>query len=278
MPETSKQRHRIFCILSDERVFAAKSPAVFNRVMAKSGINATYVPFQVEEKYLGDAVRSLKILNIAGANVAVPYKEAVIPYMDAVSEGANIIGAVNTIAIKGDEIKGYNTNAIGIMDALEEAGFQPAGKTALILGAGGAAKAVAFVLNWLQAETIYITGRDEIKARNVAGRVRGVPLSFQELADKPVPAHILINATTVSSRAESGDMATLARQLDISKCEMIFDLNYGREPNLWQSLAEHRGVPFMDGLSTLIHQARNSLALWTGIDVSPRDFKNALAD
>lgn len=278
MPKPSKQPHHVFCILSDERVFAAKSPAVFNRVMAKSGINATYVPFRVEEKYLGDAVRSLKILNIAGANVAVPYKEAVIPYMDAVSESANIIGAVNTIAIKGDELKGYNTNAIGIMDALEEAGFQPAGKTALILGAGGAAKAVAFVLNWLQAETIYITGRNEIKARNAASRVRGVPLSFQELADNPVPAHIIINATTVSSKAESGDMATLAKRMDISKCEMIFDLNYGREPNLWQSLAEQWGRPFMDGLPTLIHQARNSLALWTGIDVSPREFKNALSD
>ncbi len=278
MPEPSKQRHHVFCILSDERVFAAKSPAVFNRVMAKSGINATYVPFWVEEKYLGDAVRSLKILNIAGANVAVPYKEAVIPYMDAVSESANIIGAVNTIAIKGDTLKGYNTNAIGIMDALEEADFQPAGKTALILGAGGAAKAVAFVLNWLQAETIYITGRNDIKARNVAGRVRGVPLSFQELAHNPMPAQIIINATTVSSKAESDDMAALAKQMDISKCEMIFDLNYGRDPNLWQSLAEHRGLPFMDGLSTLIHQARNSLALWTGIDVSPRDFKDALTD
>jgi len=278
MPEFSKQFHHVFCIISDERVFAAKSPAVFNQVMAKTGFNATYVPFRVEEKYLGEAVRSLKILGIAGANVAVPYKETVIPYMDAVSESANIIGAINTIAIKDDRTKGYNTNAIGIMDALEEAGFNPAGKTALILGAGGAAKAVAFVLNWLQAEKIYITGRNEAKARNVASRVRGVPLSFKDLAKNPVPAHIIVNATTVSRVEESPEMAKLVENMNISDCELIFDLNYGREPNLWQALAEHSQLPFMDGLSTLIHQARNSLALWTGFDVSPRDFKNALSD
>lgn len=276
MSDTDDQSHRVFCIISDHRVFGSKSPTVFNRVMTKLGFNATYVPFQVEAKYLGDAVRSLKILNIAGANISVPYKEAVIPYIDELSESANIIGAINTIAINGDQIKGYNTNAIGIMDALEDVAFNPAGKKALILGAGGAARAVAFVLNWLKAEKIYIVGRNGPKARNVASRVRGAPLSFDDLANDPVPAHILINATTVSSAAESHEMAEMAQNLDIPGCELVFDLNYDREPNIWESLAKNDNISFMDGLPTLIHQARNSLALWTGIDVTPEDFKNAL--
>jgi len=278
MPTPSSQFHRVFCIISDERVFASRSPAVFNRVMAKAGINGTYVPFQVSPKSLGDAVRSLRTLNIAGANIAVPYKEAVIPYVDVLSESANIIGAVNTIAMAGDQLKGFNTNAIGIMDALEDIDFNPAGKKALILGAGGAAKAVAFVLNWLKAETIYIAGRNAPKARNVASRVRGVPLSFEDLANDNISAQILVNATTVSSPAESGEMADLAENLNISGGELIFDLNYGRQPNIWKTLAESRSLRFMDGLPTLIHQARNSLALWTSIDVSVEDFRNALTD
>lgn len=278
MATPSSPYHRVFCIISDERVFASRSPAVFNRVMSKAGINGTYVPFQVSAKHLGDAVRSLRILNIAGANVAVPYKEAVIPYVEVLSESANIIGAVNTIAMAGDQLKGYNTNAIGIMDALEDIDFNPAGKKALILGAGGAAKAVAFVLNWLKAETIYIAGRNAPKTRNVASRVRGEALSFEDLAGAEIPAQILVNATTVSSSAESREMAALAEQLNISGGELIFDLNYGRQPNIWQTLAESQGLRFMDGLPTLIHQARNSLALWTNIDVSVEDFRNALTD
>ena len=276
MPSQKNHFHRVFCIISDERVFASKSPDVFNRVMSKAGIRATYIPFQVEPKYLGDAVRSLRVLNIAGANVAVPYKETVIPYLDVLSESANIIGAVNTIAMAGDQVKGYNTNAIGIMDALEEIDFNPAGKKALILGAGGAAKAVAFVLNWLKAEKIYIAGRNAPKARNVASRVRGMPLSFDDLTRDSVPAHIIVNATTVSSAAESKEMAELAKNIDVASCELVFDLNYGREPNIWEALAKSHDIRFMDGLPTLIHQARNSLALWTGIDVKAEDFKNAL--
>src|SRR6056297_2227806 len=276
MSSPSLNTHLVFCLISDERVFAAKSPAVFNRVIPIAGIKATYVPFHVAARSLGEALRGLKALNIAGANITVPYKETVIPFMDALSESANIIGAVNTLTFSGDQVKGYNTNAIAIMDALEEADFQPADKDVLILGAGGAAKAVAFVLKWLKAENIFIAGRNTAKTKNVAGRVRGTPMSLEDLANNPVPAHIIVNATTVSSRAESREMAELVEKMDVPGCELVFDLNYGRAPNIWETLAKGANIRFMDGLPTLIHQARNSLSLWTGVDVNPEDFKNAL--
>ena len=278
MPNPSLNTHLVFCLISDERVFAARSPAVFNRVMPIAGIKASYVPFRVAASYLGEALRGLKALNIAGANITVPYKETVIPYMDALSESANIIGAVNTLAFSGDQVKGYNTNAIAIMDALEEADFQPAGKNVLILGAGGAAKAVAFVLKWLKAEKIFIAGRNAKKTQALAARVSGTPLSFNDLADHGPRMHLIVNATTVSSTAESPEMARTAKALGLSSaCELIYDLNYGRSANIWQALAEERGVAFIDGLSTLSHQVRNSLFLWTGIEVDPEHFKKALS-
>ncbi len=152
---------KVFCILSDERVQGSKSPAMFSRVLRRIGMQGVYVPFKVDPKHVGQALQSLKILNIAGANVTVPYKEKVIPYLDVLSEGANIIGAVNTIVCNGDTLKGYNTNAIGFMDALNEAGFEVAGKSAVVFGTGGAAKAVVFMLNWLRAGRRHSSGRSQ---------------------------------------------------------------------------------------------------------------------
>ena len=150
---------KVFCILSDERVYSSKSPVMFSRVLQRVGIQAAYVPFKVNPKNLGLALQSLKVLNISGANVTVPFKEKVIPHLDVLSEGANIIGAINTIVCNGDSLKGYNTNAIGFMDALNDADFEVAGKSALVFGTGGAAKAVVFMLNWLRAATIRVAGR-----------------------------------------------------------------------------------------------------------------------
>ena len=114
---------------------------MFSKVMTTMGLRASYVPFKVRPKEIGQAIQSLRVLNMAGANVTVPYKEAVVSHMDVLSEGANIIGAVNTIVFDGDTLKGYNTNAIGIMDALTDANYKAEGKSALIFGTGGAAMA-----------------------------------------------------------------------------------------------------------------------------------------
>ena len=123
---------KVYCIISDERAVQLKSPSMFSRVLKRQGIKGTYVPFVVKPRHLGEAINAIRILHLAGASITVPYKEAVLPMMDVLSEGANIIGAVNTIVRDGDRLKGYNTNAIGIMEALEEAGFEVDGK----IGAG----------------------------------------------------------------------------------------------------------------------------------------------
>jgi len=269
-------RHQVFCILSDERVFASKSPGVFNQVMKGAGINGSYIPFMVNPDKIGEAMSSLRALNIAGANVTVPYKEKIAPYMDSVSESAEIIGAINTIARNGEKLKGYNTNAIGLMDTLEEIQCEPGGKTALVLGAGGAAKAAVFVLKWLKADHIFVASRNEVNARQVAVRVRGDYLTTDQLIDRDIPINILINATTVSSPAESLELAEMAEKLKLPDCELILDLNYGRKQNFWQDKAQQNGILFQDGLLPLIHQARNSLSLWTGIEIETNEFKKAL--
>ncbi len=264
--------------MSDERVFRSKSPALFSTIFKRVGIKGVYVPFKVYPDKVGAAMQSLRVLNIDGANVAVPYKESVIPHMDILSEGANIIGAINTIVRNGDQLKGYNTNAIGFMDAMEEAGFDIAGKTALVFGTGGAAKAVTFIFNWLRSEGILIAGRNQEEAKAMARRFNGEVKSLEIITEEPIAADIVVNATSVSSPDESPELAQLIPKLNLPDCELLIDLNYGRKNNFWQAMAAEKGIRFMDGLSTLAHQARRCFALWTRIDVEPAEFLKVLKD
>jgi shikimate dehydrogenase len=269
---------KVFCILSDERAAQLKSPAIFSSVLKRQGIKGTYVPFMVKPQDLGQAIQSLRILHVAGANITVPYKEATIPYLDVLSEGANIIGAVNTIVRDGDRLKGYNTNAIGIMDALSEAAFEVEGKRALVFGSGGAARAVVFILNWLRASKIYVSGRNSDQAKSISTTFSGEVLELSSLPGLSLPVDIVVNATSVSSSEESPEMAEVVRHLEVTDCRLVFDLNYGRRTNFWQEMAAAKGIQFMDGLSALAFQARRTFALWTGLQVPPEEFIRALKE
>jgi len=216
------------------------------------------------------------VLNIAGANVTAPFKEAILPHLDILSEGARIIGAINTIVRDGDRLKGYNTNAIGIMDTLREVNFDVEDKTALVFGTGGAARTVAFILTWLRAREVWVAGRNVDRACAIVTQFSGRGVELAMLQGMPLPARIVINATSVSSPDESTELADLVEHLDLRGCELILDLNYGRRRNFWQEKAAHGGIRFVDGLSPLAFQARRTLQLWTGIQVPPAEFVDAL--
>lgn len=267
---------KLFCIMGDERAFLAKSPSIFRTVLERVGIKGAYVPLRVEPSELGKALDSLRVLHFDGANITVPFKESAVTYCDVLSEGANIIGAVNTIVRNGQELKGYNTNAIGFMDALNGIGYELDGKQALVVGTGGAAKAVLFILNWLRSDIVRVAGRNPAKADRLVERFGGATTSFEALSAEVVPAHILINATSVSSPDESAAMAALVDSLELSGCELVVDLNYGRRESIWEKWAGKRNVRFMNGLPILAHQTRRTFALWTGMQVPADEFLKAL--
>jgi shikimate dehydrogenase len=277
MDETLAFHKKIFCIISNQRVFRSKSPEMFNSVLNRSGIDGAYVPFHVHEDNLGKALQSLAVLNIAGANISAPFKEKVMPYMDVLSEGANIIGAVNTIVCKNNQLKGYNTNAIGVMDALNEANFDIDGKKALIVGTGGAARAVAFILNWLRAEEITVTGRNDEKSRCLAEDFSGRARPVEDLLRFPLDVDLIVNATYVSSPDESEPLTELTQSLQTPGCQLVFDLNYGRRENIWEALAKRMNCVYMDGQPALAYQARRTFLLWTGRDIPPDEFLKALS-
>ncbi len=269
---------KVFCILGDERVYRTKSPELFTAMLKRQGMRGYYAPFKVDPKNVGQAMQSLKVFNIAGANVTVPYKEAVVPHMNIMSEGANVIGAVNTIVINGNELKGYNTNAIGIMDALSDANFDVADKSALVVGTGGVAKAAVFVLNWQRTRTVYVAGRNAQKTNALVTRFGGQAEDLYGLAGRPLPVHIVVNTTSVSSPTEAPEMAELVKKLDLPECELILDLNYGREDNFWGELARSKNIPFMDGITPLVYQARRTFSLWTGLQIPADDVRKTIEE
>jgi shikimate dehydrogenase len=272
------QIEKKFYILGDERVFHTKAPEYFSAIMKRVGIIGTYEPFLVKSGEIEKAVREIRILNVAGANVTIPYKEAVIPYLDELSEGATIIGSVNTIVRNGDKLKGYNTNAIGFMDALKDAGFDAAGKSVLVFGTGGAARAVVFILNWVHAESILVAGRSQEKIHSIVNQIGGEAISMDALLDRVLPVNLVVNATSVSSLDEGQELAELVNRLQLPKCELVMDLNYGRPLNFWQDMAQGKGIRFMDGLSSLSNQAKRTFSLWTGVDVKPEIVVTAIQD
>ena len=269
---------QVYCILGDERVMRSKSPIIFSKVLKRIGLKSAYIPFRVDPDRIGSALQSIKVLNIAGASITIPFKEKVIPYLDVLSEGANIIGAINTIVCNKDILKGYNTNAIGFMDALNDSGFDVEGKSALVFGTGGAAKAIVFVLNWLRTTSIFVAGRSREKTLQMVDRFGGEAVSLYDLKDQTLDVDIVVNATSVSNANECAKMSAVLEKLRIKKCELVVDLNYGRSENFWQELARRNGSRFMDGLSSLAYQCRRTLALWTGIQVPPEEFLKAIEE
>lgn len=276
LDSTYEYQTKVFCIISDQRVFRSKSPEIFKEVFRRAGIRGAYVPFMIDPDTIGTAMQSLRVLNIAGANITAPFKERVLPHLDVLSEGANIIGAVNTIVCKAGQLKGYNTNAIGVMDALNEIGFDVAGKRALVIGSGGVARAVLFILNWLRAEAVILAGRNRAAVSSLAKAFSCTPWTLDHLAQFPVDVDIVVNATSVSSQDETGALSDIVGGLTPVNCQLVFDLNYANRENMWQAMADRCGIRFMDGLSTLAYQARRTFLLWTGQEVPQEEFLKAL--
>ena len=271
----------VFGVLSDRRVHTNRSPELFTRVMARVGLRGACVPFQVAPGDLGAAVESLRVLNLAGASVTAPYKEKVLAHLDVLSEGANIIGAVNTIVRQDRILKGYNTNAIGIMETLDAQGFDPCGRKALVFGTGAAARASVFILTWKRAAEVVVAGRDPAAARRLVDAIGGMAAGFDDLTEAAAQADILINATNVSCPEDGPDLAGRIETLSLDSCQLVMDLNWDRPANFWHAAAGRHGCPnsnpcpFVDGRSTLAFQARRTFFLWTGIDVPAAEFGSA---
>ena len=227
----------------------SRSPAMMNAAFAELGLDWRYLALPIPPARFAETVRVLPASGYRAANVTIPHKLAAHDIADELSDAARAIGAVNTLTLGEDgRIAADNTDAGGLLEALAE----PPPATALVLGAGGAARAAVWAL--ADAGTrVTVWNRTPGKATALA-RELGV-----EAAERPGPAELLVNATSVGLHPDDS-----LEGLPLVDARVVVELVYGDAPTPLARWAEERGARLVDGLDVLVRQGARSLALWTG--------------
>jgi shikimate dehydrogenase len=253
------------------------SPAIHNAAFAEAGLDWVYVPLPVAPADLGGALAGIASLGIRGANVTMPHKTEASDLIERVSEDARLLRAVNTIAVRGGELEGLNTDAPGFERFLRrDAGFDPRGRTAIVYGAGGAARACALALTRAGLARLTVAARDEARAAPLVSMVRSldVPVSVVRPGDtRDLTADLVVNATPVGGSGAERAHPSLPR---LGPDVLVIDLLYDPSSTDLQQRARHAGATVFGGLGHLLEQAALSFELWTGMP-APLEVMSAAA-
>ncbi len=257
------------CGIIGDPIEHTMSPVMHNAAFKKLGIDYVYVPFRVRREGLSKAIAGMRALNIRGLNITIPHKVAVIPLLDKVDPLAEKIGAVNTIVNDNGILTGFNTDATGFLQSLLERGIKPEGKNIVVLGAGGASRAISFVLAENGADLTILNResgleRAEALARRISlfNRVRALSLSPANLERVLKKADILVNTTSVGMSPNIDETPVPARLL--RQGLIVFDIVYNPIKTRLLKEAEAAGAPTIGGLDMLVWQGALAFEKWTG--------------
>lgn len=250
------------------------SPPMHNTLFKRMGLDFVYVPTPVEPPYLTDAINGMKALHFAGANVTIPYKEVVIPLLDWISEDAKTIGAVNTLKIDEDlALQGYNTDVYGFLESLkEELDCTPAERHIVIIGAGGAGRAIATGCTLETARRIVLV---DIDVRHVERLCRDLDKikqhteiegfyagDIETLRKEIKKADIIINASPIGMKPDDKPPVPLD---GLSKQAAVYDAIYAvRETATMREACRLGCTRLANGLGMLVHQGARAFSIWTG--------------
>lgn len=237
------------------------SPLMQNAAFTALGENSVYLPFLVED--IGDAVKGVRALNIKGVSVTIPHKETIIPFLDEIDPVALKIGAVNTVQVavrgQGRVLRGSNSDWVGANRALTDH-IDLAGRTVILLGAGGSARAISFGLQEAGAEVL-LCSRTAARGRKLAADLGCAWHSLAEI--EHLPGTVLINATSVGMAPNTGE--TLVARKNLARFAVVMDIVYApRETRLLREAGE-AGCRVVHGLEMLLYQGITQFELWTGL-------------
>lgn len=261
------------------------SPAMHNAAFEELGMDYVYLAFKVSEDLLSDALHGVRALGMRGVNVTIPHKSDVMDHLDQLDELAQSIEAVNTINREAEGLKGFNTDGIGAMRALLEEVEDVEGREVLLLGAGGAARAVAFTLAEAGAN-LTISNRTNSKAKKLVGDIEEkigrslnqIPQEEDVLERKIKESEILINSTSVGMHPQNGETIVKAEQMHSGLT--VMDIVYNPLRTRLLREAEKAGAKTISGLGMLVHQGVASFEIWTGreppVDVMRKAARKAL--
>lgn len=259
------------------------SPVLQNAALGRAGLDYAYIAMPVKPEELPRAVEGVRALGFRGVNVTIPHKTAIIPLLDEIDEDARIIGAVNTVVNDGDRLCGYNTDAIGFMEALRETGFEARGKRTAVLGAGGAARAVLWALIKHGAERIAIGVRNPEKAMPVAeffrkyGSIQVFFWGEDGFCSALKEADLLVNTTPLGMQPHPEGMPPVDLA-GLKAGAFVYDIIYTPgETRLLREAAALRH-PVLNGEGMLAGQGAEAFRLWTGERADVHLMKRVLRD
>ncbi len=265
------------CGVIGDPVEHTMSPVMHNAAFRELGLDYVYLPFRVRKEELDKAVEGMKALNMRGLNVTIPHKVAVMPLLDELDPLAKKIGAVNTIVNDGGRLRGYNTDADGFLQALLEREIEPKGKSVVILGAGGAARAISFILAERGARLAILNRKQELDwAVELAQRISAefkegvdaLELNEENMAGVLGEADILVNATSVGMSPDSDRTPVPAKLLRPGL--VVFDIVYNSVRTRLLQEAGQVGARTIGGLEMLVWQGALAFRKWTGRE-APRE-------
>jgi shikimate dehydrogenase len=250
------------------------SPVIHNAAYAALGLDWVYVPLPVPPGRLAEAVAGLEALGFAGANVTMPHKSEVAELVAELSDDARRLGAVNTISVGPGGLTGHNTDAPGFARFLQrDVGFDPSGRSALVFGAGGAARACALALARDGLEDLTVALRDPGRAETLRSALEGLPTRVAAVGLEDARGRgsdLLVNATPVGARGEELPTPPLDPGV------VVVDLLYGPQDTPLLAAARSAGAAAFGGMGLLLHQAALSFELWTARP-APLDVMSAAA-
>jgi shikimate dehydrogenase len=249
------------------------SPALHNAAFAALGLDWAYLAFPVPAGEVPGALAGVRALGLDGLSVTMPHKGAVVAHVDHLSPTATTLGAVNTVVRRGDRLAGESTDGAGFLAAVRlDEGWEPAGRRCLLLGTGGAARAVALALGQAGAAQVAVVGRHPEMAQATAALAGRVGCTAgPEAADR---ADLIVNATPVGMTGVVGlDGEELPARIPfgldpgrLGRGQLVVDLVYSPAATPLLDGARRRGATTANGLGMLIHQAALQFRLWTGED------------
>lgn len=253
------------------------SPLIHNAAFRELGLDAAYLPFDTEPRALAPTLRALRAAGLRGANVTIPHKTAIMPLLDRIDDAAQRIGAVNTLVGQNGRMWGYNTDVAGFVGALASAGVEIRGARALVVGAGGAARAAVFGLV-SEGATVTVVNRRRRRAVELARRLGGGACAVSGIADIGLAAErsdIVVNCTPAGMRGFPAACPVPARR--IARGSAVMDMVYNPERTALLRAAKKRGARTVGGMAMFLGQAAAAFRLWTGRPFPEEAVRRALS-
>ncbi|MBN2057966.1 MAG: shikimate dehydrogenase [Candidatus Saganbacteria bacterium] len=248
------------------------SPAMHNAAFKELGLDYEYSAFEVAPEDLAEALNGLRALHVAGFNVTIPHKETIVPLLDEVTKLARIIGAVNTVVNQDGRLIGFNTDGAGFLESLkQDAGFEPKDKRGVVLGAGGASRAVCVMLAEAGVSELYISDLIEEKAKELSDYIDSyfgikggqLKVNSPELKKAVKQADLLVNTTPIGM-APKVNAAPLPDNFVLPTKLLVYDLVYNPGATKLLTRAAAAGCRTCSGLGMLVRQGAIAFSIWTG--------------